>query len=240
MDKIVSITLSRMTNEVHAQFHESVSTLIERVTPQTLKIEPLYEIYRSLLRNELEALSIITKSELTAQISEQDRVRDSIFRGFSDTVKGMRNHFDPEYHSAANKIWNIFLHYGNLTKKSLDAQTAATNDMLRELRLPQNDLAIQLLQLTGWVEKLDEENQKFHRLMMQRYSEPVGKTTHRMKTARVETDSLYRAITAHMDNRVITGDVDDSTNDFLIELNAIVRRFKNILAQQFGKRKAND
>ena len=240
IEKIVNITLSRMTNEVHAQFHESVSTLIERTGPQTLKIEPFYDIYRNLLGNELEALAIITKSELTAQIAEQDRVRDSIFRGFSDTVKGIRNHFNPDYHQAANRLWNVFLHYGNIAKKTLDAQTAATNDIIRELRLPQNDEAVQLLELSAWIEKLDEENQKFQLLMMQRYNEQVAKTTHRMKTARVETDKFYRAITVHLDNRVLTGDVDDSTNEFLTELNAIVRRFKNILAQQFGKRKAND
>ena len=59
-----------------------------------------------------------------------------------------------------------------------------------------------------------------------------------MKTARVETDKYYRAITAHLDNQALTGRNDADRNEFLMELNAIVKRFKNILAQQFGKKTA--
>ena len=73
--------------------------------------------------------------------------------------------------------------------------------------------------------------------MMRRYNEPTGKTTYRMKTTRVETDKYYRAITAHLENQVLTGNNDANMDNFLIELNAIVKRFKNILAQQFGKKK---
>ena len=79
---ITTINFSRLKNEQHAQFHESVLSLVERATPQALGIEPLYALYRQAFDNESEALSIIVKSELTAQISEQDRVRDQIFRGF--------------------------------------------------------------------------------------------------------------------------------------------------------------
>ena len=235
---ITSITLTRLKNEQHAQFHESVRTLLEKVTSETLGIVALFALYLQAFRNELEALAIIVKSELTAQISEQDRIRDSIFRGFSDTVKGFRNHFDPEMREAANRLWNVFLHYGNIAKKPLDAQTAATNDILREFQRDDLKEAIELLQLQQWCYKMDEENQKFHQLMMQRYNEPIGKTAFRMRTARVETDKFYRAITADLDNQELTGRNDEAFNETLIELNAIVKRFKNILAQQFGKKAA--
>ena len=234
---ITPINLSRLKNEQHAQFHESVHTLIEKVTPDTLGIAAFQPLYRKAFNNELEALAIIVKSELTAQISEQDRVRDQIFRGFSDTVKGFRNHFDPAVREAANRLWNVFLHYGNIAQKPLDAQTAATNDILREFARADLQQAIDQLQVQDWCAQLDEENQKFHQLMMQRYNEPTGKTTYRMKTARVETDKFYRAITAHWENQVLTGANDQVMDDFLTELNAIIKRFKNILAQQFGKKK---
>ena len=236
--KITTINLARMINEVHAQFHESVKSLIERVTPEVLTIEDLYELYLQALSNEMEALLFIRKSENTEKISEQDRVRDDVFRGLSDTVKGFRNHFDPEFREAANHLWFIFLHYGNITRKSLDAQTAATNDMLRELRQPKNAQAMGKLQLTEWCNKMDEENQKFHQLMMQRYSEPVDKTAYRMKTARVDTDRYYKAMVAALDNRTLTRNVDAETNEFMVELNAIIVRYKNILAQQFGRKDA--
>jgi len=234
--EIIKINLARMTNEVHVQFHESILTLLERIAPQALGAETLFELYRPAFNNEVEALLIIRKSELTAKISEQDRTRDAIFRGLSDTVKGLRNHFDPEVRNDANILWNVFLHYGNITKKTLDAQTAATNDMLRELKKTELIQAIENLKLSEWVEKLDEENQKFHQMMMQRYNEPVGQTQFRMKTARIETDRYYRAIMAHIDNLALTAKNDPALNDIVTEINAIIRRFKNILAQQFGKK----
>jgi len=235
--KTTQINLRRMVNEVHAQFHESVKTLIEKYGPEALNILQLCLLYFQAFGNELEALLIIMKSEKTEHISEQDRVRDFIFRGFSDTVKGFRNHFDAEYREAANRLWSVFLHYGNITTKTFDAQTAATNDMLREFAKPQMQTALEKLSVKDWCEKLDEENQKFHQLMMQRYSESLEKTTYRMKTAREETDRFYRAIVAQLDNAVLTGSNDAVMNEFLTELNTVIKRFKDILAQQLGRKR---
>ena len=234
--KNLTINLSRQKNEVHAQFHETVVMLIENVTPSALGIEALYQFYRPAFNNELDALDIITKSEFTEQISEQDRVRDSIFRGFSDAVKSYRNHFDATYRVAANKLWNVFLHYGNIAGKTLDAQTATVNDILREFQKPELVDALNILQLNEWKDKMDEENQKFQQLMMDRYNEAVGKTTFRMQTARVETDKYYRAILADLNNKLLIGNNDQVFNDFIIELNAIIKRYKDILAQEFGRK----
>ena len=234
---MTDIRLSRMKNEVHVQFHESVNSLIVKAGAETYSFALLYALYKQAFDNETEALNIIRKSELTAQISEHDRVRDAIYRGFSDTVKGFRNHFEPETREAANRLWNVFVHYGNVAQKPLDAETAAINDILREFSRDGNAAAIDKLKLNDWVTKLSEENAKFHELMMERYGEPAGKTPYRMKTARVETDRYYRAIVAGLENRMMTGEIS-SDNAFIIEWNAIVSRFKSILAQEFGRRKS--
>jgi len=198
---ITTINFLRLKNEQHVKSHESVLSPVEHVTPQTLGIEPLYSLYRQAFDSESEAMSIIIKNELTAQISEQDRVRDQIFRGFSNAVKSFRNHFDPDCREAANRLWNVFLHYGNIAQKPLDAETAAINDILREFQRPDLQQAMAKLEVQGCLHKLDEENRKFHQLMMQRYSEPAGRTTHRMKTARVETDKFFRAIASKLNTQ---------------------------------------
>jgi len=235
--EILSITLTRMNNEVHTQFHESVITLIEQTSPQALGIEALHERYRSAFDEQASALLVINKSETTALIAQQDAARDAIFRGFSDTVKGFRNHFDHEMRQAANLLWNVFLHYGNIARKTLDAQTAATNDLLREFERNDVAQAIAKLNVADWRDKLDEENKKFHQLMMQRYSEAAAKDTAKMKTARVETDKFYRAIANQINNMMLAAP-DQNIAAFVNEWNAIVKRFKNILAQQLGKKNA--
>jgi hypothetical protein len=233
--KTITISLARMTNELHVQFHESVLTLIERITAAILGIDALYTLYKSAFTEESDALLIITRSEFTEQISEQDGVRDSIYRGFSDTVKGLRNHFDFETRALANMLWNVFLHYGNIAKKTLDEQTAATNDILREFEKPDLNAAIVRLKLDDWRSKLAEENQKLHELVMHRYTEAAGITTVRMKTSRTETDKFYRAIASHADNQIIIGASAEMT-EFVTELNEIIKRYKAILAQRLAKR----
>ena len=236
--EITPIYFSRLKNETHVQFHENVITLVGKITAEKLDIKQLYQLYIQAFDKEKETLLIIRKSELTEQISEQDIVRDEIFKGFSTTVKAFRSHYAPEYRVAANRLWSIFVHYGNMSAKTLDNQTAAVNDILRELDRQELYDALKVLDLMSWKKKLEEENRKFHELMMARYNEAVGKTTLRMKTTRIDTDKYYRAIAADLENKLLLGFAADKPyfTDFIAELNAIIKRFKNIMAQEFGRK----
>ena len=235
---VIEVNTTRMTNELHTQFNQHVLELAERVGTQTLEIEALHIPYKKAFEEQLEALLIIRKSELTVKIAEQDGTRDGIFRGFVDTVKGGRNHFDPEIRNAANLLWGIFLHYGNLSRKSFNKQTAATNDMLRELERPDLQNAIDVLHVIDWVDKMSEENQKFDSLTKQRFNENAGKTTFRMKTARVKTDKFYRVLTSHLDNMIAIEGTNTVMYEFITELNVIIKKYKDILAQEFGRKNA--
>ena len=238
MASITLINLSKLKSETHVQFNENVLTLMATTTPKSLKIESLYPLYRTAFDNELEAFNFVTKSDFTVQITQQDQIRDSIYRGFYDNVKSYRNHYDAAYRVEANLLWDVLLRYGNLGGKTLDNQTAAVNDLIRELQKPKLAAALTTLQLDGWVTRLEIENSTFHTLMMQRYNEPTNKTAHRMKNTRVETDRYYRAIVANIENQVLAGENKTVLANFLTELNSIVRRFKNILAQEYGRKNA--
>jgi len=239
---INTLGLVRLRNELHVQFHETVISLIIALGAINFPFEALFALYKLAFDHESEALLIISKSEKTAEIVEQDRVRDNIFRGLSDTVKGHINHFETDMRVAANRLWNgIFTHFGNVASKSYDAETAAIKDLLRELKRPEMVTAINKLNLQLWVNKLEQENNKFHALMMERYCEATDKTTFRMKTTRVETDRYYRAIVATVENEVLLGNVPDTMKHFITELNAIVHRYKSQLtAHQHNSKKTED
>jgi len=241
MNVISNIGLKKMRNENHAQFHENTNTLIGNLDPAELPFQKLIVPYKQTFDNEAEALLIFTKSEKTALIVEQHRVRNSIFRGFSDTVKGLRNHYETEIRVGANRLWNsIFTHYGNITKKSYDAESAAMNDFLREIKRPEFVVVVNKLKVQDWVTKLEQENNKFHTLMMERYCEVTEKTVFRMKTARVETDKFYRAIVSSVEAEVLIGNRTETLTHFITELNAIIHRFKSIMAQEEGKKKGDE
>jgi hypothetical protein len=236
MEKIIStISTQRLKNETHVQFNESADSVFIKFDPQALGINPWYVPFKSALNDEIETLDIITKSEFTKKIHEQDGIRDDIFRGFWDSVKGATNHFDPQRREAAGMILNIFKHYGNITRKSLDDETAAINDLNRELETPANAEALTLLGMAEWKNKLVDENATFTRLMAKRYSEAAEKTSLRMRTARSKTDIFYHAITTQLENQHLAGIAIDEA--FLKEINRVIERFKNILAQEIAERK---
>ena len=238
-EKIPNITFSRMKNETHTQFHENTNALVEKFDPARLGITSLYQPYYDALCNEREALLLITKSELSGQIAEKDRERGAVYRSFSTTVKGLRGHFDPEMRQMANSVWQIFLHYGNVPKKPLNDESAAIDDIVREFDRPEMAERLNALQLTPWKDKLVEVNGEVKRLMLDRLSESANRTAFRMKTAREETDKFYQAIIAHLNIRLlIEKETDEVAAAFIAELMENIKKFKLILAQDLGRKKA--
>ena len=237
--RVINIfNLVRLKNAPHVQFHNNVSSLVTAVGISKLPFAQLYALYQTALDNEKESLLLITKSEITAVIVERDGKRDATFRGFADVVKGYRNHFDPDKQHAAERLWHLFQHYGNLARQSFDAETAAINDFLKELKKPEIASEVTTLKLTDWVEQLTLTNTEFNEATMARFCETTNRTTFRMKTARVETDKYYRAIVSSVENIVlIGGTLPADLQHFITELNAIVAHYKHIVAQEQGRKK---
>jgi hypothetical protein len=229
------MNLHGLKNETHVQFNEGIDSVFVKYNPQTLGVQPLYVLYRGALNNELDALDYIGKSELTAKIVGQDNKRDATYRGFIDFIKSATNHFEPANRDAANLVLNISSHYGNIARKTLDDETAAINDLARELSLPAPAQALTLLGANVWLNRLVEENNVFTELMKERYSETASKTSFRMKAMRVETDKYYHAMVSQIENQILAGTAING--NFLRELNAVIERFKHILAQEIGERK---
>ncbi|MDR3246287.1 MAG: DUF6261 family protein [Prevotellaceae bacterium] len=239
MDEIIIIiNLKQLNNETHVQFNENIDILIIKYNPSTLGIEQLYTHYKSALNTELGVLDIIRKSDFTGKITVQDKVRADIYRGFTNSVKGMTTHFEIVNREAARRLLDILNHYGNISRKTFDAETAAINDLIRELQNPSPSADISTLGLNSWINKLSEENTIFSQLMMARYNEMAGRPSARMKTARVEVDKFYHAILNQVKNTVLAGVTTPDIDNFIKELNAVIGRFKHILLQEKGEKKA--
>jgi hypothetical protein len=232
---IIRISLEGLKNEVHYEFNKNTDRIFVRFDPEALGFASLYNLYRPALSHEKEALDFITKSDLTKKIVNQDHVRDSIYRGFVETVNAATHHYNPVYVEAAEMIDNVIKHYGNVAKKTLDAESAAIEDLLYELEKPALAQAVIRIGLTSWKEKLELENNALRALMAERYDETAGKTSYRMRTARREVDKYYHAIVNRVESDHMTG--VDINPEFLKELNAVIERYKRILAQEKGERK---
>jgi hypothetical protein len=232
---IVVIKLCRLKNETHAEFNENVNRVFVKYNPQALGIQELCNLYQTAFSRELEALDYIRGSEITKKIIRQNHERNTIYRGLVDTIHATLHHFNPDLRGVARLIESVIKHYGNLSKKTIDDETSAIDDLLRELQSPAIAPAVNQIGLTPWKDKLAQENILFKQLMTERYLETAGKTAYRMKTVRVETDQYYHAILNRLENNALAGIAVNET--FVKELNAVIERFKHILAQEIGERK---
>lgn len=234
--KIIRFSYESLRNEAHVAYHDSVNSLFGIYPPDLLGIVPQYDPYKPAYDTEVSVLDIVRRSGLTAEIGEQDAVRDSLFRGLADAVKSAVKHFDPAKREAAAKVQNILTAYGNIAARTLDQETAAIDDLVRELQTPANNPLVATLSLDDWVEQLQAENDRFKALMQERYSERAQQPAVQMKAARKDTDAAFRAILDQLDALALVNGAADY-DPFIAELNAVSERYKNILAQEKGQRK---
>jgi paraquat-inducible protein B len=232
---IVRFSYENLRNETHVELHTSVDSLIMQYTPEELGIKALYDVYKPLFEDEVTALDVIRRSELTAQIAALDQERDRLFRGLADSVKSNLNHFDAAKRTAAQKIEVVLERYGNIAAKTLDDETAAIEDLYRELQKTENAACVATLDLTMWLSKLVETSRSLENLMMQRYEEVSKRPNIHMRSTRKEVDKAFRGILDLLEALVrVKG--SNTNKDFIAELNAIMERYKNILAQEEGRR----
>jgi hypothetical protein len=217
------------------ELNENVVRLIEKYSPGALGIAPLYAVYKPLFDAEVSVLDIIRKSEYTSEIEEQDSRRDHIFRGLADAVKSSLNHFNAAKQEAARKLNVVFEHYGNIAAKSSDQETAAIDDLLRELASGTYPALISALALNDWTVQLNAENQQYKVLMAERYTESSHRPATNMKIARTATDKALRNIFNQIEALTLVNGIA-AYEAFIREMNAVLERYKNILAQEKGRR----
>ena len=233
---LIKFCYEHLRNEAHVEFHTNVQTLFVKYTPEALGIKTIYPSYKALLDDEVDALDVIRKSELTAEIKVKNHERNRLYRGLADSVKACRNHFDPGKRPAAEKLEVILEHYGNIAHKRLDEKTAAIEDLHRELLKQENFLQVTALGLGDWLECLAQVNRHLEALMMTRYNEASKRPNIRMRSVRKKLDKVFRTILDLLEAQVRVNSAD-ANKAFLAELNAVMERYRDILAQETGRRR---
>jgi hypothetical protein len=190
-----------------------------------------YNVYKPAFDKEVSLLDIVKKSGYTGEIEEQDMRRDTVFRGFADAVKSAGNHFNLDKRNAAARILIVLENYGNIASKPLDQETAAIDDLYRELNSDDYPTLIALLDLNDWLAQLNLENQRFKELMLARYAEVSKRPTSTMREARTNVDKAFQDIVDTIEALVTLNGIE-AYEPFIKELNAVLERYKNILARQ--------
>jgi hypothetical protein len=235
--QIEGIKLSRLHNGEHFQFHTTFRDLVKAAGPAQLRVEPLWAQWLAVYARLDEALKKIRKSERTARIDELDRARDEVFRGLSDTVRGALHHFKPAAREAAGRLAIVLDTYGNVAKMTLDDETAMIYNLLKDMTDARHAADVEELGLAGWIGELDRLNVALSKLMIERYDEGTERTPLVLRRVRGEMDDAYRAVARRIDalQEVSGSEAGAPWAAFIAELNEVIVRADNLLAQRAGR-----
>lgn len=142
--------------------------------------------------------------------------------------------YDPATLGILLQYENYKRYYNNIAAKTLDQETAAVDDLLREFSTnPYNEyIGLLMLMPNDRSKQLYTENQKFKDLMSKRYTETVQRPVIRLKDARSETDKVLLPVNGQA-----------NYESFIRKPNVILERHKHIQAQErrrHHKPKPND
>ena len=224
---ITRFTYNSLRNEAHVEFHEENCKIIEKFNPRILGIETPYAEYQKAYEDEIQLLDLIRKSEFTQEIVKQDEERDNIFFGFKSAVNSAKVHHDRSLRPTAEKINFVLDRYGNIARKRFNEETAAIDDLIRELRSSKME-EINVLKLNDWVLALERENNKFKQLISSRTEESAKMPTLRMVNARLIVDKLFRTIINYIEAVSVLSD-NGKYDEFIKELNVTAQRYKKLI-----------
>jgi hypothetical protein len=234
--------LPRLRNEPHVEFNrEFRDSALERglgsigITDiMTNRYDPAYNLV-------VARLDALHGSDLTPEIRDQDHVRDDSYRGLYWTVHGLTFHPDAVKRAAALKVKSYLDHYGDISARPYDDQSAALDDVARELRAPGHLELVTLLGLLPWLQVIEEENTRFVRLMEARNKEVGHRPSTDMKLARAALDLVLNDVIDRVEAQITLYGLTSTSSDyapFANDWNALVDRYRRTLAVERGRRAA--
>ena len=222
------------------QYISEILSYIVVLGAGAIGIKAIYDQLVVLFKVVTDNLDYIYKSGYTEKLKMQDKHRDSITRGLTSIVKSYLYDPDSAVRDAAVQLMIVFDHYWSLPRRTYDAETAAIKDMLRELSLPKNLAYVTLLGLAPYITRLGVANSDFTTLMHERYDEGTQRPEISVKEARAAVTEKFIEMTDRVEAIILLNGVDFTPElaSFVKEFNVITTRFKNILKQEQGRRKA--
>ena len=232
--KINSIDYRSLRNEEHFLFNTESINLIDSAGAVNLKIEMLMPAYRAAFVNEDKALKKILKSAKTEKIDKADKQRDTTYRGLTNLLRAALDHFNPDVVDAAKRIKIVFDTYGNLSRMSMNTETASIYNILEDLKSPEYMRDAEIVQIVEWIDQLKLDNDALEALVRERNDEIAAKTQLKVNDCRTETDKAYHNIVERI-NAAIIIEGETPYADFVSKLNAFIERYNNAMAQRTGK-----
>lgn len=221
---IKTINPLHLRNNKHFQFHAEARALVEKHTPEALKIEAQFADYSARFALEDEGLKKIVKSALTRRIQDADADRDKTFGGLAETVRAACRHFAAATRESAERVRVVLDTYGNVAHLPLNEETSAIFNLLQDLRSAKTAPDVAAVGVGAWVNELERRNGVFDSLVKTRYEETGERSDVVLKAERAKVDEAYRAIVKRI-NALAEVEGEAAYKPFIDTLNAVIAKY---------------
>ncbi|MDR0765742.1 MAG: DUF6261 family protein [Odoribacteraceae bacterium] len=235
---LIVVAFYKFRNETFVQFIKDILEVLNRLGSGAVGVKAVADQLAAAFDAMIAHLDPVVKSDITAKIEEQDRFRDGTLRALTTTARANLHHLDAARREAAARVTSVIDHYGSVARRTYDDESAAIDDVLRELTSATHAADVTTLGLGALVTQLSDANAKFFELMHDRYEEERPSAS--MHESRVVVETHLNALIARVEASVTLLGLDSNPDlaAFVEEYNRIATRYKHVLAQQQGRRDA--
>jgi hypothetical protein len=230
-------TLRVMKNERWFNYHLEFDGIVARWTPETLGIEALYPGYKTKLAQADALLEQPAKSFLSSEIETADNLRDADIQGLKMAVRSCLKSSDPVKRKSATKVMITFDKYGNFDKLDYAAQGGAVYNFMQDMRGKHSE-DIKILGLEQWITDLDKHNSQTTALLTERDAEHADKPDGKLVTVRKEVDAIFGNMIKTIEVAIVNNPAGHGFDEFVKEVNTLGKRYKDLAAQQKGRKDA--
>ncbi len=245
MKELVPLTTTLLTNLEAGQLVKRTLTDVAVLSPNNTDGTPnpmnfedhivngyLMGMTNSLANYEL-ALVQIRKNDETEKIAAADVIRDRAIRAFRQALKAFLLSDMEDEVLNAKSIMTIMDTYKNVELLNYQAESIALDNLVFDLRSNGYLDKVQLLNLTGYVDRIDNANSNFKTLYDGRIAQTSMTIVYDTKLLRKEMINIYNAFTQYV--LAMANAIDDETyNNLLMMVNGGRKSFADLLARRQG------
>ncbi len=190
-------------------------------------LEPLYTKLTAVFKQD-------RGSDLTREIIELDKTRDSDYNGIRGVVGSYASHHHDEAtkNLAAALLKVLESHGSNLARLSYQEQTAATEDIVNKVEQNHAD-ALSTLNLTGWFNHMKTTNQQFNTTFLARNKEYAEAPQEKLAELRDETTAALQEF-IKFTNAYATINDTGAYDALINEVNALTHSYDLVVSRRLG------
>lgn len=192
--------LNRYRNAEYIQYMKDVLALLEPHNVKELNISQQKAALNTAVIELRTVFKQAQSSSLTPEIVALDERRDKAIVGLRTMTQGFSYHFDPNIAEAATLLnGNIASHGNNISRMGYQEKTAILDSIMEDWKskaaLP---TAVNTLGIANWLQELEESNQQFATMYLERVGESAQSPTITVSDLRNQTTEAYRTLVSHI------------------------------------------